>query len=89
VTTLDKVQRFQAATRDCPRVYAVLITCEGETDVAWLWETQAAAKMCADQHNSIKGNATGYYGRARVVSMPVKTEKMARDLYSSEGERNG
>jgi len=86
MTSFAKIQAFQEATKACQRVYAVQITCDGEADVASLWDTRAAAEMCVAQHNGMKGNGSGYYGRARVVSMPVKTEQMARDLYSAAGE---
>jgi hypothetical protein len=86
--SLDKIQAFQEATKACQRVFAVEVSCDGEHSITSLWDTKAAAELCRDQHNNMKGNGAGYYGRARVLSMPVKTEKMARDLYSAEGERN-
>lgn len=80
----DKIIAFQKAVQACRKVYAVAIRCDGETDITSLWETRAAAEMCASEHNGIKGNATGYYGRASVVAMPLKTEQMAIDLYTAE-----
>lgn len=75
--------RLQKLTEDCQTVYAVEVTCDGETDVSSLWETRAAAEIARDAHNSMAGNKAGYYGKARVLPMKLRTEAIAREFYQN------
>jgi hypothetical protein len=83
-TGVQKILQFQQTLMDCNEVFAIVIRCDGEESIESLWETMRAAEMCRDEHNNIKGNANGYYGRASIRTMRVKTEKMAVDLYTKE-----
>lgn len=91
----DKIMQFQRALKDCQEVFAVVVCCDGEEDITSLWETRRAAEACRDDHNNMKGNGAGYYGRARVIPMRLKTEKMAMDMFmtvtaqQATGEPNG
>jgi hypothetical protein len=83
--SIDKIKPFQRALKDCQEVFAVLVRCDGEEDVTSIWETRRAAELCRDDHNNMKGNRAGYYGKARVLPMRLKTEKMALDLFTTPG----
>lgn len=85
---VDKIKQFQRALKDCREVFAVLVRCDGEEDVTSVWETRRAAELCRDDHNNMTGNRFGYYGKARVMPMRLKTEKMALDLFAN-GAPNG
>lgn len=82
----EKILRLQRALKDCQTVYAVHIQCDGEDTIDALWETHAAAELHRDSHNKMKGNGTGYYGRARIVKMQIRTEAMARDWFDAPAE---
>lgn len=78
----EKILRLQREEKECKTVYAVYIRCDDEDAVDAIWETQGAAEMHRDNHNGMRGNKAGYYGRARVVPMKIRTEAMARDWFN-------
>lgn len=73
--------RLQHLTRESPTVYAVEVNCDGEVSVDALWETKAAAETHRDWHNNMRGNGRGYYGKARVVPMKIRSEAVANEFY--------
>lgn len=80
----EKILRLQAACRACTTVWAVYVRCEGETSLDALYETKAAAELHRDHHNGMRGNANGYYGRASVGTLQIRTEAIARDWFSTQ-----
>jgi hypothetical protein len=79
--------RLQQLARESPTVYAVEVNCDGEITVDALWETEDAAKIHRDWHNNMRGNGRGYYGKARVVTMKIRSESVAREFYQSTARR--
>lgn len=74
------IAEYQRIIRSAPKVYLVYIRCDGETDVAGLYETKELAQAAMDEHNTRKGNGAYYYGKASVGSMPLVTESVAAAL---------
>jgi hypothetical protein len=74
----NKILEWQQKVRERPKVWAVYERCEGETDIAELYDTKEAAQIHADWLNS---PARGVRTRASIAPIPVHNIDLARERF--------
>ena len=73
------ILEYQEATKQCQQVWCVHVACDGETDLAAVYETRDGAERHRDWQNA----RPRYYGKAVISSMPVITDQLSADRWGN------
>lgn len=70
---------WQRRVRECPKVFAVFIRCDGESDLDTVYDSREAAQAHVDWYNA--NNRNGYLGKASISTVNVQTLKLAQERF--------